>query len=111
MDSVSTVPGINDNYSVQLPYWKSPCKWRISALSLTISYALRSWMRKSSVWSAPPAVLCAMLRDDDTEKRSPEFFPPVAALGYALAEMERPVMQGTWTPTRKKTPRNLRYGR
>lgn len=51
----------------------------------------------------------AMLRDDDTEKRSPEFFPPVAALGYALAKMERPVMQGTWTPTRKKTPRNLRY--
>jgi hypothetical protein len=54
-----------------------------------------------------------LLRGEDTEKKSLEFFPQVAALGYALSELESPAWGGggTWTPTRKKTPRNLRYGR
>jgi hypothetical protein len=50
-----------------------------------------------------------MLRDSEVEGKSLESFPPVAALGYALAELENPLTSGTFTPTRKRTPRNLRY--
>ncbi len=53
----------------------------------------------------------ALLRDEDTEKRSLESFPPVAALGYALAELESPLTQGTFTPRRTRRARNPRHGR
>ncbi len=53
----------------------------------------------------------SMLREEEIEGKGLEAFPAVAALGYVLAVLEIPQMSGTFTPTRKRTSRNLRYGR
>jgi hypothetical protein len=53
----------------------------------------------------------SMLREEEIEGKGLESFPPVAALGYALAELESPLTSGHFTPKRERTARNVRYGR
>jgi hypothetical protein len=51
------------------------------------------------------------LREEEIEGKSLQSFPAIAALAFTLAVMEGQLTTGTWIPTRKRTPRNLRYRR